>query len=82
MVPQPSARRKPLVLLTDGGVSARLRAEFQEMPGLKLTVRQAARLFSIEPVECESLLRAMVAAGVLACEDGAFSLSSCGRRCA
>jgi hypothetical protein len=80
MVPQPSACSRSLVLLTDGGVSARVRAEFHEMPGLKLTVRQAARLFSIERAECEGLLRSLVDTGVLACDDGAFSLSSRGRR--
>jgi hypothetical protein len=82
MVPQPSARPRSLVLLTDGGVSARVRAEFHEMPGLKLTARQAARLFSIERAECEGLLRSLVDTGVLACEDGAFSLPGSGRRCA
>ena len=82
MVPQPSARHRSLVLLTDGGVSDRVRAEFHEMPGLRLTARQAARLFSIERAECEGLLRSLVATGVLACEDGAFSLPGSGRRCA
>ena len=39
---------------------ARLRSEFIEMPGLRLTPAQAARLFGIERQDCERLLRSLV----------------------
>ena len=35
---------------------ARIRAEFDEMPGLNLTLLQAARLFDVEPARCERVL--------------------------
>jgi hypothetical protein len=47
-----------------GGLE-RLRAEFLEMPGLRLTVAQAARLCSIEATICQAALNALVEAGFL-----------------
>jgi hypothetical protein len=38
----------------------RARAEFLEMPGLKLTARQAARLLSVDATLCEQVLSALV----------------------
>ena len=58
----------------------RVQAEFQEMPGLILTVAQAARLFSIEPNHCELVLRTLVDAGHLASDGRSFSTPRCGRR--
>lgn len=43
----------------------RIRAEYQEMPGLCLTSKQAAKLFALRAEECASLLDALVASGVL-----------------
>ena len=40
------------------------------MPGLKLTLPQASRLFSIEPIRCERVLGALVHAGHLATDGG------------
>ena len=53
----------------------RVQGEFREMPGLTLTVRQAARLFSIEPVRCELVLGALVHNGVLATDGVKFALA-------
>jgi hypothetical protein len=39
---------------------ARIRGEFREMPGLTLTLRQASRLWSLDPVVCDSALRILV----------------------
>ena len=39
---------------------AQMRAEFLEMPGLHLTVRQAARLWNLDPVTCDVALRMLV----------------------
>ena len=38
----------------------RIRGEFLEMPGLRLTCRQAQRLWNLDAVVCESLLAALV----------------------
>ena len=43
----------------------RLRAEFLEMPGLRLTVAQAQRLCGVEPEMCQAILDALVDARFL-----------------
>jgi hypothetical protein len=55
----------------------RVRGEFVEMPGLRLTLRQAGRLFGMPPALCESVLAALVEERVLLrTPDGAFRLAS------
>ena len=45
------------------------------MPGLRLTVRQAARLFGMAPDAADAVLHELRRASVLACSlDGAFAL--------
>jgi hypothetical protein len=41
-------------------VAARVRAEFVEMPGLILTVRQASRLFGIDQDVCRQVVDRLV----------------------
>lgn len=48
----------------------RARAEFSEMPGMCLTVAQAARLWNVNPAYAEKLLNEMVQAGFLVRRDG------------
>ncbi len=43
----------------------RIRAEYLEMPGLKLTAAQAQRLWGFDPVQCEVLLAKLMAVGFL-----------------
>jgi hypothetical protein len=45
--------------LTDD-VLNRIRGEFREMPGLSLTLRQAARLWNLDAVTCDVALRILV----------------------
>jgi len=53
----------------------RVRAEFLEMPGLKLTVPQAQRLWGVDRPTCEAVIDALTAARFLArTRDGAFVL--------
>jgi hypothetical protein len=66
----------------DHDLCTRVRAEFQEMPGLILTLPQASRLFSIEPARCERVLGALVLAGDLAISGKVFASSRGGRRSA
>lgn len=61
---------------------ARVSAEFREMPGLTLTLAQAARLFSIEPAKCERVLGALIERGVLATDGRIFARADTGARCA
>ena len=46
-------------------VHSRIRSEYREMPGLRLTVPQAARLFGLEPASCERMLNGLVEDGEL-----------------
>ena len=51
----------------------RIRAEYWEMPGLKLTPVQAQRLLGLSRESCDSLLTDLVCAGFLSrTHDGAF----------
>lgn len=43
----------------------RVRGEFNEMPGLELTVPQAARLLGIEPEKCKDVIDSLVASSFL-----------------
>ena len=56
-------------------LAIRVHGEYREMPGLRLTVRQAARLFSLTPDLADAVLHELRRASVLACSnDGAFAL--------
>ena len=51
----------------------RIRGEFLEMPGLRLTLQQAARLWHLDPTLVTSLLGTLVEARFLAVTpDGAY----------
>ena len=54
----------------------RIRGEFLEMPGLRLTLPQARRLLGLDMLTCSAALAVLEAAGVLATtSDGAFMLA-------
>jgi hypothetical protein len=50
----------------DIDLALRVVAEYRDMPGLRLTVAQAARLWSMDRVRCQSTLDALVGQGLLA----------------
>jgi hypothetical protein len=50
----------------------RIRAEYDELPGLCLTRAQAQRLWMLEPDVCDNILRAMVDAGFLRLTPGGY----------
>ena len=50
---------------TDREWSQRILAEYREMPGLRLTLRQAARLWAMDAMHCQAILDALVASGSL-----------------
>ena len=72
--------RKPCLLPEDGDLDRRIRAEFVEMPGLKLTLPQTARLFNLEQARCERVLGALVARGALSSDGKAFVRAGDGGR--
>jgi hypothetical protein len=66
-----SPRSPPLA-----GLLQRVREEYRDMPGLKLTKPQATRLFGVAPSVCAAVLRALVMDDFLSrTEDGLFVLS-------
>ena len=50
---------------TDREWSQRILAEYREMRGLRLTLRQAARLWAMDAEHCQAILDALVASGSL-----------------
>jgi hypothetical protein len=55
----------------------RVREQYREMPGLKLTEPQATRLFGVEPSVCAAMLRALVMENFLSrAGDGLFVRST------
>jgi hypothetical protein len=56
-------------------LAIRVLGEYREMPGLRLTLRQAARLFSVATEIADAVLHELRSASILACsDDGAFAL--------
>ena len=50
---------------TLNSLMTRVRGEYREMPGMQLTVAQAARLWQIDPSACEAVLNLLVNDGFL-----------------
>jgi hypothetical protein len=74
-----NASGNDLRFIQDASVAliSRIRSEFLEMPGLKLTVRQASRLWGIESATSERLLMRLTDAGFLwRSHDGAYTRAS------
>jgi hypothetical protein len=57
-----------------------IRAEYFEMPGLSLTLPQAARLWSVDRALCKLGLDALVADGILRVDEGRYFLAVPRRR--
>lgn len=65
---------------TDRSLCARICEEYRDMPGTRLTLPQAARLFNLEPTECARLLKGLVADGVLRTNGREFFCGTVRRR--
>jgi len=62
-----------LVMQSSDIILCRIRAEYREMPGLKLTGAQAQRLWGLDRDSCDGLMAGLVTSGFLArTRDGAF----------
>jgi hypothetical protein len=66
----------------DRVIHARIRSEYHEMPGLSLTLSQAARLFNLELVRCARVMDALVTDGALWSNGRTFLGSNAGRHSA
>jgi hypothetical protein len=79
----PVSRPRPArVVVPDAELLIRIAAEFREMPGLRVTLPQAARLFGLESPECERLLELLVSNGMLARAGRSYLRADTGRHCA
>ncbi len=59
---------------------ARIRSEYREMPGLRLTLLQARRLWGLDILTCSAALATLQTAGFLdTTRDGAFILADADR---
>jgi len=66
--------------LTPATLGERVRAEFIEMPGLTLTVPQAARLWSVTVLQSQSILSELAHGGFLIKDrTGAYRRRGCPR---
>ena len=63
----------PAVVSTGDDALRRIRGEYLEMPGLRLTTAQAQRLWNLDRPTCEHLLGSLVASRFLQkTRDGSF----------
>jgi hypothetical protein len=70
----------PPIAVPSGLLLVRIRAEFHEMPGLRLSLLQARRLFALDIVTCSGALATLQASGFLATtRDGAFVMAAADR---
>jgi len=58
----------------------RLREEFAEMPGLRLTMAQVARLLAVDRTEVERLMDELVTGGELSVQGGSVAVPASARR--
>lgn len=55
-------------------LTARVRSEYREMPGMRLTFAQACRLWQMDATTCSIVLASLVAEGVLyECADKTYA---------
>jgi hypothetical protein len=69
-------------MVHDDTLHHRIRAEYNEMPGLRLTLAQAARLFNLERTHCAEILSMLVNSGTLWTNGREFLVRDAGSRAA
>lgn len=68
--------------LSSASAVEQARADYLEMPGLALTISQAARLWHLDVSESEHILHELVEGGLLLCDrKGAYRRRECPRCC-
>ena len=63
-------------------ITTRIRSEYLEMPGMQLTLGQAARLFDTDPGSVETALNRLVASSFLRHTGAFYVRADVGRRAA
>jgi hypothetical protein len=76
-LPDPSAARQ--AARPDPALCQRVRSEYVEMPGLRLTAAQASRLFDLELARCLQVLDALVKEGAIWTNGREFLAVNVGR---
>jgi DNA-binding IclR family transcriptional regulator len=66
--------------MADHDLHLRIHAEYREMPGLKLTLAQASRLFNLDRTRCAEALDALVDRGLLSTDGHTFLQARTDRR--
>jgi hypothetical protein len=61
-------------------LAARVRGEYFEMPGLRVTFAQACRLWQLDVVTCEMLLDRLIREGFLCKTDKGFYIAAAAAR--
>jgi hypothetical protein len=65
--------KEPTMTTGTHALLERIRMEYVEMPDLRLTMRQARRLWNLDPALCDELMAILVREGFLArTHDGSF----------
>ena len=67
---------------TDLELLVRIHSEYLEMPGLQLTLAQAARLWNVDPVRTAQVLETLIDASFLRRAGNRYVRADCGRMCA
>jgi hypothetical protein len=63
----------------EGSLLTRARGEYREMPGMRLTLDQAMRLWDLDRQTCQNLLNSLVAARFLEIDAyGRYKKAHCG----
>ena len=70
LLPLVTAARKKGLTVELQRVIERVRGEFNEMPGLRLTPEQAARLWGLDARACSEVLRSLVSSSFLRWSHG------------
>ena len=65
--------------LDDAALRALIRAEYREMPGLSVTLAQAARLWNVNRQQCLTALESLRHEGFLRNSRDSYLRVSCGR---
>ena len=74
---RPTVHHDPALRRALDPLMTRIRGEYREMPGMQLTIREAARLWQIDASACEALLSLLVEDGFLVrTPAGAFVAAS------
>jgi hypothetical protein len=71
----------PTNVNVDGDLLTRIRMEYLEMPDLRLTGRQASRLWNLDQTACDAILAALIQDHFLSqTGDGSYVIAAAGRQ--